>query len=493
MLKSLLRAALVAAALASALPALAQKSFVRDDLASEGVRLEEKLKGEAGGTAAGRPAAQLRREAETLMGRSNHRGAASLYTAAITLEPRNPANWVGFAKATKAITPKDWSERYELQERATTAAYVAYQRATTRPEEAQALALLGDIYAMREIWRPALNAYAESLKLAEDAPLRKIYEDLREKRGFRITNYKVDSDAASPRACFNFSEPLAQGRVDFTPYVAVSGAANAAITTENAQLCVDGLRHGERYAFVLRQGLPSSVGESLLKSADYEVYVRDRSPQVRFTGRNYVLPRTGQEGIPVVSVNTPSVEVSIYRIGDRNLLPTVRSEEFLAQIGRNAAEKIADEKGLKIWSGTLETRSDLNRDVVTAFPVTEAVGRLQPGVYVMVARPHGSQPDDEDYSPRATQWFVVSDLGLTAFKGKDGVHALVRSLATAEPLPNVEIRLVARNNDVLATKSTDASGHVAFDPGLARGEGGNAPGMIVASTRPGLRLPRSGE
>ena len=56
---------------------------------------------------------------------------------------------------------------------------------------------------------------------------------------------------------------------------------------------------------VLRQGLPSSVGESLLKSADYEIYVRDRAPQARFTGRNYVLPSTGQEGIPVVSVNTP--------------------------------------------------------------------------------------------------------------------------------------------------------------------------------------------
>ena len=134
--------------------------------------------------------------------------------------------------------------------------------------------------------------------------MRKTYEELREKRGFRITNYKVDSDSASPRVCFNFSEPLAQGRVDFAPFVAVSGAANAAITTESSQLCVDGLKHGERYAFVLRQGLPSSVGESLLKSADYEVYVRDRSPQVRFTGRNYVLPRTGQEGIPVVSVNT---------------------------------------------------------------------------------------------------------------------------------------------------------------------------------------------
>ena len=39
-----------------------------------------------------------------------------------------------------------------------------------------------------------------------------------------------------------------------------------------------------------RQGLPSSVGEALLKSPDYEIYVRDRSPQARFTGRNYVLP-----------------------------------------------------------------------------------------------------------------------------------------------------------------------------------------------------------
>ena len=482
MLKTFARAAAIAAALACATAALAQKSFVRDDLASEGVRLEEKLRTEAGSTAAGRPAAQLRRDAEGLMSRSNQRGAMSLYAAAVALEPKNAANWVGFAKAVKAITPKDYTERYQLRERGTAAAYIAYQRATTRPAEAEALGLLGDLHVMAEDWRPALNAYAASLQLADEPALRKTYEELREKRGFRITNYKVDSDSASPRVCFNFSEPLAQGRVDFGPFVAVSGAANAAITTESSQLCVDGLKHGERYAFVLRQGLPSSVGESLLKAADYEVYVRDRSPQVRFTGRNYVLPRTGQEGIPLVSVNTAGAEVEIYRIGDRNLLPTVRSEEFLGQINRSAAETIATEKGRKIWSGSLETKSELNRDVVTAFPVTEAVGKLEPGVYVMISRPKGAAPAEEDYSARATQWFVVSNLGLTGFKGKDGVHALVRSLATAEPLANVEIRLVARNNDVLATKSTDAAGHVAFDPGLARGEGGNAPGLIVAST-----------
>ena len=161
------------------------------------------------------------------------------------------------------------------------AAYAAYQRAATPADEAAALALWAEVYAGREDWRPALNAYRASLAARRGAARsRQTYEELREKHGFRILNYTVDSDSASPRACFQFSEPLAAGKVDFAPFVAVSGAANAAVTAEGDQLCVDGLKHGERYAIVLRQGLPSSVGESLLKSADYEVYVRDRSPQV---------------------------------------------------------------------------------------------------------------------------------------------------------------------------------------------------------------------
>ena len=490
MMRRLMRAAALAAALFGATAAQAQKSFVNDELASDAVRLEEKLKTEGRGAVAGKPAPQLRREAEISLSRGDARRALALATAAVAADPRDPANWLGYARAARAIPPKDYEERTALAERATTAAYAAYQRAATPADEAAALALLGEVYAGREDWRPALNAYRASLQAQEDPRVRQTYEDLREKHGFRILNYTVDSDSVSPRACFQFSEPLASGKVDFAPFVAVSGAANAAVTTEGGQLCIDGLKHGEHYAFVLRQGLPSSVGESLLKSADYEIYVRDRSPQARFTGRNYVLPRTGQEGIPVISVNTNQVGIDIFRIGDRNLLPTLRSDEFLSQLSGSSAQTIAKEKGQKIWSGTLDAKSELNRDVVTAFPVTEAVGQLEPGVYIMTARPPGKpraagEEDEDDYGRRATQWFVVSDLGLTAFKGQDGVHVLVRSLASAEPIPRVQVRLVARNNEILASKATDAAGHAAFDPGLARGEGGLAPGLVVASIEAG--------
>ncbi len=81
----------------------------------------------------------------------------------------------------------------------------------------------------------------------------------------------------------------------------------------------------------------------------------------------------------------------------------------------------------------------------------------------------------------AAQWMVVSDLGLTAISGEDGVHAIVQSLGSAAPLAGVELRLIARNNEVLATKATDAQGRVDFDPGLSRGKGGSAPGLLAAT------------
>ena len=150
--------------------------------------------------------------------------------------------------------------------------------------------------------------------------------------------------------CFNFSEPLAR-KTDFAPYVAVAGAANAALSSEEQQICVEGLQHGERYAIVVRQGLPSAVGESLLKSADYEIYVRDRSPQAHFAGKAYVLPRQGQLGAPLTTVNTTKVSVDVYRVGDRNLMSSVTRDDFLKPISGSRASEIESQDGAKVWSG----------------------------------------------------------------------------------------------------------------------------------------------
>ncbi|MFI5013240.1 MAG: alpha-2-macroglobulin [Hyphomicrobiales bacterium] len=461
-----------------AYPAFADKSFVRDDLASDVIRLQATLRKEAGNLIQ-RPAAQLTSDGLVALSRGDARRALGLLGAAIGVDEKNAAAWLGYARAAFTVEPKDGSEKYVLRERAIDAAYASYQRAASTADEAKALALLGQVYADRQQWRPALNAYRASLDRVDDADIRSTYEDLRKEHGFRIVDYKVDSDSVSPRICFQFSDPLQTGKLDFAPYVAVSGNANAAVTAEDAQLCVEGVKHGERYAIVVRQGLPSSVGETLLKSADYEIYVRDRSPEVRFSGKNYILPRIGQEGIPIISVNAAKIDIVINRIGDRSLLSTVRSDDFLNQISAYRAGQISDQDGVKVWSGSLDVKPIPNADVTTAFPVLDAVGKLEAGVYVMSAWPDGAADDDD--SSRATQWFVVSDFGLTAFSGTDGVHVLLKSLASAAPLSGVELRLIAKNNEVLDTKTTDANGYAHFNPGLARGTGGMAPSMVVAS------------
>ncbi len=140
------------------------------------------------------------------------------------------------------------------------------------------------------------------------------------------------------------------------------------------------------------------------------------SPQVHFTGKNYVLPRIGQQGIPVVSVNVKKVAMQILRVADRSLLPIISSSDFLTQLSSYRLQQFKDSDARKIWKGTLDVASELNKDVTTAFPVLEAVGQLEAGVYIMIAKPADDlQARGKTITANvATQWFVVSDLGLTA-------------------------------------------------------------------------------
>ncbi len=464
------------------------KPFAREDMASDAVRLTEALRiatASIGAEVKDKTPDQLRKAAAAAVAAGDFAGAEKLAGAAVTAAPKDPINWLAYANVAIKADDAKADDRYDLVTHGATAAYAAYLRSATPDAQAQALATLSDLLARHELWRPALDALKASLERRDAIDVRKTYEAMRAEHGFRILDYKVDNESSSPRVCFNFSEQLAR-KTDFSPYVAVSGSSNTAISNEDQQICVEGLKHGERFAIVLRQGLPSAVGESLLKSADYEIYVRDRSPQAHFAGQAYVLPRQGQQGAPLVTVNTSKVSIDVYRVGDRNLLATVNRDDFLKPIDSSRADEIASRDGAKMWSGTMDVASALNQDVVTDFPVLDAVGKLEPGVYVITARPWkaSANPADSDSGETvqlAAQWMVVSDLGLTAISGADGVHALVQSLGSAAPVSGVALKLVARNNEVLAVKTTDADGRVDFDPGLARGKGGSAPGLLVAT------------
>ena len=198
---------------------------------------------------------------------------------------------------------------------------------------------------------------ALSLELREVADVRAQYERMREDHGFRLLDYSVDADAASPRACFQFSEDAAgqahrllavrrgrrPGQAGALGRGASSSASKASSTASaTASRCAP--------------ALPSTVQARRWRSrAEFNIYVRDRKPLVRFTGKAYVLPRTGQRGIPVVSVNTKAVAIEIYRIGDRNLLDTVLGSDFQRTLDRYDIERLTESAARR--SGRASSRS----------------------------------------------------------------------------------------------------------------------------------------
>jgi uncharacterized protein YfaS (alpha-2-macroglobulin family) len=472
-------------------PAIAQQPssapahpFAHQGVKEDAQRYEAYLK--ANWKLSERPAADLRRDGERML-RTDPRAASRNFAGAVVANPQDGDAWIGLARALLAIAPdpqKD-NERYDLPVNGSGAAYIAYERAKDDPQRARALAVLGDALQRRSFWRPAIDALKTSLALADNGAVRETYAKLRAEHGFRMTDYKAEAEAAAPRLCLHFSEPLARGQVDFAKFVSVEGRDPQSVSAEDSQLCIDGLSHGQRYHVQVRAGLPSAVEEELQKNIDIAVYIPDRKPFVRFSGKSYVLPSRGQQGIPLISVNTAKVDIEVYRIGDRNLAGALQGGDFQRQLYPYEIEQIRSTSGEKVFTGSMDVPQKLNEEMTTALPVTDAVGTLKPGVYVMTAKPSQKQRGEDSYGPEATQWFIVSDLGLTAFTGDDGVHAFVRSLADTNPAAGVGVKLLARNNEILGTAKTDARGYARFEAGLARGEGGLQPALLVAENGAG--------
>ena len=409
---------------------------------------------------------------------SDPRTAMGKFAAAIAISPGDAELWNKLGRAVLAVTPANSVEAGELQRNATGAAYNAYLLSRSTAVRAETLATLAVGLDRREMFRPALQAYEASLSLVPSPSLQAEYEDLKARKGFRIVEHSVDADTASPRICAQFSEDLVKVGVDYANFVTVDDAAPKGVEAKERQICVEGLSHGRHYRVAFRPGLPAAIGEVLSTPVVLSIYVQDRAPSARFTGDSFVLPATARRGIPVVTINMDVADVKLYRIGDRSLAQLLSGYQFMRQLDGYDLSSIADQMGAPVWEGKLDIANELNKEVTTSFPVDEALPQRKPGVYVLTAAPVDDRRDT--WESRATQWFVVSDIGLSTYTGQDGLNVFARSLGTAKPLAGVELTLLARNNEILGTATTDAEGRAKFAPGLSRGEGGMVPAVLMA-------------
>ncbi|WP_299936169.1 alpha-2-macroglobulin family protein [uncultured Pelagimonas sp.] len=399
------------------------------------------------------------------------------WAAAAVAQTDTAQDWLHYGQlSARYATEIKGSDQRKYNQRAYFAAINAYLRGENATELMDALHDMAVVLETMGRGRDMIPA----LRLAEFYGARYDVTALLDKAigkyGFRIQEHTVEADSADPRICVEFSEKLVRAGVDYSPYVRLPDP-RMAVTADDQRICVSGLQHGGRYTLTFRSGLPADNGESLIRNTDITAYVRDRTPKVGFPGRAYVLPRSADAGLPIETVNIAEVDLVLRRVSDRNLLRAIQDSYFGKPLSKWEEQHFSRDIAEEIWRGKGEVENQLNTDITTRLPMGDVVGDLPAGVYALTAAVPGK---DEFADGRATQWFLLSDIGLTTLQGNDGLTVFARGLGDASPLEGVEVALMSSANRVLATVLSDANGMAHFAPGLLRGKGGTKAALVTA-------------
>lgn len=297
--------------------------------------------------------------------------------------------------------------------------------------------------------------------------------------GIAFTKERYLLDGSTPSVCLDFSAPVSFPAGGFPQdYVAVTPKAALDVRVQDGALCLGGLGWGTSYSVTLRPGVPAADGSKTAAAKTVALKIPDAPAAVGFAGGGYVLAQAGETALPVTTVNVDRVRLRVLRIVDRNLIDEIAQNDLARALNGWSVEQIAEVYGEQVWEGTVDTPGPRNQRIRTGIPIDQIVDRAQPGVHAITAEPADRR--SEDWTMLATQWLVVSNIGLTTFSGEDGLAVFANSLDAAQPVAGVETVMLARNNKVLGRAVTDAAGRADFPVGLLRGRGGNEATALLA-------------
>ncbi|MCK9174105.1 MAG: alpha-2-macroglobulin family protein [Desulforhopalus sp.] len=462
---------------------------LQDDAIQRGAKIFQPAQGLSAETAA-----KLLSTADLFMHEKKHSVASPLYrkVAAGLAQPGFHC-WNALARLAE-----EEASHGEASEYAMLASLSSMNNVTCR-QQIENLLLMGTALGSRalqnEKWIPALltsldQGMTAAQACSESSDLQKRLSDLSstalalKKRSERveITSAEADVKGRTPGLCVTFTDALLPtSAVDYAQYVRTAPSWKAVFSVSGATLCMRGASWGSSYRIEVLPGMKTKEHVvKILQKAD--IKVTDRTPQLWFNRKNYVLPEApGTKGSAALySVNVDSAELSIYRIHERSLQGEFLNNYFGDNLQSWTEENLRDNSGSLVWKGDVDLAGNTNKVELNAVRLPPGITDV-PGVYIMIVSRKG-EGDRSDSSLRGTQWLVVSDIGLTSYTGEGGLTVSARSLASARPLGGEKITLYGRNNAPLDAVSTDAFGIAHFAPGLLRGKGGDRPSLVTAGT-----------
>ncbi|WP_068977148.1 alpha-2-macroglobulin family protein [Aeromonas sp. EERV15] len=257
----------------------------------------------------------------------------------------------------------------------------------------------------------------------------------------------------APALALVFSGPLAP-KANWQSWLAVSEGGKQLqgewiLAEDGRTLYFPNVQPDKSYEVSLKAGLGPGPQSWTLKTRPLEA-------GASFTASGMVLPLRQELRLPISAVNVDEVNIDFFRV-DAEYLP-----RFLAEyrpgsgMGNWELEQIT-QRAKRVFSGRYALELDANRRETRLINVKEPQ-LAEAGVYFAVMSPLGNY----DWR-KETTYFAVSDMGLSARRYRDQLEVFVSSLASADPLKDVQLSLLDEKGNRLQVQTTDPQGHRRFD------------------------------
>ncbi|MFQ2916478.1 alpha-2-macroglobulin family protein [Aeromonas caviae] len=257
----------------------------------------------------------------------------------------------------------------------------------------------------------------------------------------------------APALALVFSGPLAP-KANWQSWLSVSEGGKQVqgewiLADDGRTLYFPNVQPDKSYEVSLKAGLGPSPLRWTLKTRPLEV-------GASFTASGMVLPLRDELRLPISAVNVDEVNIDFFRV-DAEYLPRFLAEYRPgAGMGNWELEQIT-QRAKRVFSGRYALELDANRRETRLINVKEPQ-LAEAGVYFAVMSPLGNY----DWR-KETTYFAVSDMGLSARRYRDELEVFVSSLASADPLKDVQLSLLDQKGNRLQVQTTDPQGHRRFD------------------------------
>lgn len=205
----------------------------------------------------------------------------------------------------------------------------------------------------------------------------------------------------------------------------------------------------QSYNIKIIKGLTSSLGNILKEDYSTNAQFGEIGKYIKFVNENALyLNAKGNKKVGLHILNVDQFKVRVYKIFENNLAAFMRSNEYYYDY-----YFFQSENGALVYEKSFELK-DLQK-IGNIYALDLDFENILPsyhGIYFVEV-----YSEDEYYSS-ARKFVCITDIGLIAKANKNEMIVFANSLADAQPIQGLEVKLYSKNNQIIGTAKTGPGG-----------------------------------